>query len=219
MARQLTLDLPVRAALGREDFFVSAANAHAVARIDTQNTWPRGKLALVGPAGSGKTHLAHVWATETGARVVPSANITALDIGALSTGLAVDDADALPGSAEATLFHIHNRLGELELPLLLIGQAPPARWSITLPDLRSRLEATDVVRIEPPDDALLAAVLVKLFSDRGLVVPPNLIDWMLRRMDRSFAAAQDLVRRLDEEALSEGRAVTRRLAARLLERE
>ncbi len=217
MARQLTLDLPVRAALGREDFFVSTANALAVARLDAPDTWPRGKLALVGPAGSGKTHLAHVWARDAGARVVPAADTGALDIGGVSTGIAIDDADRLPDSAEASLFHLHNRLAEEGLPLLLTGREAPARWPVALPDLKSRLGATDVVRIDPPDDALLAAVLVKLFADRGLAVAPNLIDWMLPRMNRSFAAAADLVGRLDAEALSEGRAVTRRLAARLLD--
>ena len=216
MARQLTLDLPVRAALGREDFFVSEANALAVARIDAPDTWPRNKLALIGPRGSGKTHLAHVWASETDAEVVPAAALGALDIGKVASGIAIDDADRLPGDAETSLFHLHNRLGEEGLPLLLIGLEAPSRWSVALPDLRSRLEATDVVRIEAPDDALLAAVLVKLFADRGLAVSPGLIGWMLPRMDRSFAAAQDLVRRLDAEALAEGRAVTRRLAAQLL---
>ncbi len=216
MARQLTLDLPVRAALGREDFFVSDANARAVARIDAPETWPRGKLALIGPPGSGKTHLAHVWAAEAGAEVVPAGDVAALDVGALSGGIAVDDADRLPGDAETALFHLHNRLAEEGLPLLLVAEDAPARWDVALPDLRSRLEAADVVRIEPPDDALLAAVLVKLFADRGLAVSPGLIGWMLPRMDRSFAAAQDLVRRLDAEALAEGRAVTRRPAARLL---
>ena len=103
------------------------------------------------------------------------------------------------------------------LPLLLIARTPPSRWPLALPDLQSRMEATDIVQIAPPDDALLAAVLVKLFTDRQLRVAPALIDWLTKRMDRSFAEAQRLVAEIDAAALSEGRAVTRTLAQRILD--
>jgi len=217
MARQLTFDLPVRTALGRGDFFVSAANAQALARISDWANWPLGKLALVGPEGAGKTHLAHVWAEEAGGDVLDAGDINALDVTAIGTALAIDGADSLSRDAETALFHLHNHLAAQRLPLLLIGRSAPARWDIALPDLKSRLDAADVTRIEPPDDALLAAVLVKLFADRQLHVSPRVIDWLLPRIERSFAFAQRLVAALDRAALAEGRAVTRPVAARVLE--
>ncbi len=216
MPRQLTFDLPVRPALGRGDFFVSEANALALARVDATESWPLGKLALTGPEGSGKTHLAHVWAEETGGQVIGPDALSILDIAGLATPVAVDDADRLPRDAETALFHLHNHLQSARLPLLVIGRTAPARWDIALPDLKSRLDATDVVRIDAPDDALLAAVLVKLFADRQLLVAPHLIDWLLPRIERSFGFAQRLVAALDREALAEGRAVTRPIAARVL---
>ena len=218
MARQLTFDLPVRTALGRGDFFVSAANAQALARISDWAEWPLGKLALVGPEGAGKTHLAHVWAEETGGRVLTAEDLVGLDVTAVDTALAVDAADTLPADQEPTLFHLHNHLAAARLPLLLIGRTAPARWKITLPDLKSRLDAADVARIDAPDDALLAAVLVKLFADRQLLVSPQVIDWLLPRMERSFAFAQRLVSELDREALATGRAVTRPVATQVLSR-
>lgn len=217
MARQLAFDLPVRPALGREDFFVSDANAAAVARIEGWRDWPLGKLALCGPAGSGKTHLAHVWATLTEGLVVPAGEIDALDPGALATPLAVDGLDApLSSEAETTLFHIHNTLREKGLPLLLTGREGPARWPIRLPDLASRLSAADTARIEAPDDALLSAVILKQFTDRGIEVSPQLIDYLVVRIDRSFETARRTIDRLDTAALERGRPITRRLAAEVL---
>ena len=218
MARQLTFDLPARTALGREDFFVSEANARAVAQLDAWQTWPLGKLALVGPQGSGKTHLAHVWAEDTGGRVVDADELESLDVPSIETAVAIDRADALDKDGETALFHLHNHMAGLRLPLLLIGQTEPVRWDIVLPDLKSRVLAADVARIEAPDDALLAAVLVKLFSDRQILVAPRVIDWLLPRIERSFSFAQHLVEALDREALAEGRAVTQPVAARVLSR-
>ena len=216
MPRQLTFDLPVRPALGRGDFFVSDANAHALARLDAPDTWPLGKLALIGPEGSGKTHLAHVWAEETGGRVIAADTLASLDIAGTDTPVAVDDADRLHAEDEAALFHLHNHLNARRLPLLVVGRSAPARWTIALPDLKSRLDAADVARIDAPDDALLAAVLVKLFADRQLHVAPHLIDWLLPRIERSFSFARTLVVALDREALAEGRAVNRTIASRVL---
>lgn len=218
MARQLTFDLPARTALGREDFFVSAANARAVAQLDAWQEWPLGKLALVGPEGAGKSHLAQVWAEETGGSVIDRTALADLDIPAAERAIAVDRADALDAAGETALFHLHNHMASHRLPLLLIGRTEPSRWSIALPDLRSRLEAAAVARIDAPDDALLAAVLVKLFSDRQILVAPHLIEWVLPRIERSFSYVQRLVEALDREALAEGRAVTRGVAARVLAR-
>lgn len=217
MAEQLTFDLTVRPSLDRGDFFVSPANALAVARLDDPAGWPLGKLVLVGPEGAGKTHLAHVWAESAGARVLSSSDLATLDIGALDAPVAVDDADRLPPQAETALFHLHNRLSDLGLPLLLTARDAPARWTVALPDLKSRMQGTDLARIEAPDDALLAAVLVKLFADRQIRVGPRVIAWLTVRIGRSFAEARDAVEKLDRAALAHGRAVTPQLAAEILD--
>lgn len=214
---QLTFDLPVRTALGRGDFFVSTANANAVARLDASDDWNEGKLVLVGPEGAGKTHLAHVWAEAQSATVVKAARLDEQAALSLDGPIVVEDADTLRTASEAPLFHLHNRSREARTPLLLTARSAPARWAISLPDLQSRMAATDVVDIAPPDDALLAAVLVKLFADRQLKVPSSLVSWLVPRMERSFAAAGRLVADLDASALAEGRSVSRDMARRILE--
>ncbi|MEM1065835.1 MAG: DnaA/Hda family protein [Pseudomonadota bacterium] len=219
MAEQLTFDLPVRPALGREAFFVSPANATALALLDGWRDWPLGKLVLVGPAGAGKTHLAHVWAAETDARIVPASDVTEASVPTLAEApaLAIEDAD---GGAldERALFHLHNLLAEAKRPLLLTAQRAPRDWGLALPDLASRIEAAGRAELAPPDDALLQAVLVKLFEDRQIAVPPALLPYLTARMDRSFAAARALVVALDAAALAEGRAITRPLAAQVLDK-
>ena len=216
---QLAFDLPIRAALRRADFFPSPANAVALAALEAGG-WPQGKLLLIGPPGSGKTHLAHIWAAEQGATLMEGAALAQADIDArATTAIALEDAEDVAGDArsEAALFHLHNRLAERGLPLLITARTPPRDWGLRLPDLLSRMQGTSLTRIEAPDDALLTAVLVKLFADRQLTVPPALIDWLTLRMDRSLAAARDLVARLDTEALAQGRPVSRTLAARILQ--
>lgn len=218
MAEQLIFDLPVRDSRARGDFFVSEANALALARLEDPALWPNRKLVLVGPEGAGKTHLAHVWAERTGALLMTPASLDGLDIPGIESAVALDDAESLTREQEEAVFHLHNHLGASALPFLLIARTPPARWALSLPDLQSRMAATDSVRIDGPDDALLAAVMVKQFADRQVVVAPNVIAWLLAHMDRSFVAAQRLVEALDKAALAEGRAVTRPLAQRVLER-
>jgi chromosomal replication initiation ATPase DnaA len=221
MAEQLTLRLPARPALGRGDFFVSPANAGAADLVSQDPTWPLGKLALAGPEGAGKTHLAHVWAAETGARIVAAADLPVIDLPDLAAGgrVAVEDVDRAGGQPEAerALFHLHNLLQANGGRLLLTARARPARWSVTLADLRSRVAGMAVAELAPPDDALLSAVLVKLFADRQITVAPPLVAYLASRIDRSFAAADAIVDKLDRAALSERRPVTRTLAARLLD--
>jgi chromosomal replication initiation ATPase DnaA len=221
MAEQLAFRLPARPALGRGDFFVSPANAAAVAVVSDDGGWPLGKLALVGPEGSGKSHLAHVWAAETGARIVTAAALARHDLPALAGAarVAVEDVDRAAGDAgaEEALFHLHNLLLSVGGRLLLTARQPPAHWRIALPDLKSRVAAVTVAELATPDDALLSAVLVKLFADRQIAVAPPLVAYLVPRIDRSFAAAREVVDRLDRAALSEGRPVTRSLAARLLD--
>ena len=215
MPRQLAFDLPARPALGRGDFFVSDANAHAVSMIDAMEAWPGGKLVLTGPEGAGKTHLVHAFARAAGARFLSPSD----DPSTIATPVVIDDAEAWTDAAEQTLFHVHNLAAERKLPLLLTARHAPAQWPIHLPDLKSRMAAITTVAITAPDDALLSAVLAKLFADRQVVPPPALLTYVVPRIERSFAAAQDFVARLDAAALAEGRAPTRALAARLLNHE
>jgi chromosomal replication initiation ATPase DnaA len=219
--RQLAFDLPARAALGRSDFLVAPANRIALGLVDRWPDWPERKLALAGPEGSGKTHLVHVWAARARARIVPATALTRLDLGEMSeaAAVAVEDCDRLPAlgrDAEEALFHLHNRLALGGGTLMVTGVAAPAQWGLVLPDLESRLAAATLATLEPPDDALLAAVLVKLFADRQLEVSPGLIEYLLPRIERSFAGACAVVARLDRLALARRRAVTQRLAAEAL---
>ena len=222
MIRQLAFDLPARVALGREDFFVSPSNALAVAAVGGWRDWPGGRMLLLGPAGSGKTHLAHVWAAEAAGRIVPAAALAGMDPTELTAAaLAIEDADRIAGDirAETALFHLHNLAAAHGQKLLLSAAAPPRDWGLRLPDLLSRMQACQLARLDPPDDALLSAMLVKLFSDRQITVAPTLIPYLVSRMDRSFAAAHALVAALDARSLAEGRPITRQLAAPLLDRE
>ena len=219
MPEQLTFPQYVLPALGRGDYFVSTANALAVARVDDTQAWTNGKLALTGPEGAGKTHLAHVWANANNADITDHKALPTLDIPSIKTGLAVEIPETpLTPPEEEALFHLHNHMAAQTLPLLLIAREPPARWPIALPDLKSRMQATDVAQIDAPDEALLSAVLVKLFTDRQLQIAPDLIPWLLLHSERSFAAINSLVAALDTAALAEKRAITRPLARRVLDK-
>ncbi|MCT8330399.1 DnaA ATPase domain-containing protein [Albidovulum sediminis] len=222
MARQLILDLPVRPALGRDDFFVSPANALALSVIDAPRDWPQGKLLLVGPEGAGKTHLTQVFAHDHGAAVVPAAALDPARVAELAEAgtVAVEDADRIAGdaAAETALFHLHNLVLSEGGRLLLTARTAPQRWPLSLPDLASRMQATQIALLDPPDDALLAAVLVKQFADRQLLVPATLVPWLVARMERSLAAARDLVAALDAQALAQGRPIGQKLAAEVLDR-
>lgn len=220
MTAQLAFDLPARASLRREDFFVSPANALALATVEAGAAgWPLGKMLLVGPPGSGKTHLAHIWARAAGAEIMQAAALGQADIDARARQpVVLEDAESVAGDAraETALFHLHNRLAERRLPLLMTAASPPRDWGLRLPDLASRMQATAVTRLDRPDDALLSAVLIKLFADRQIAVAPALIGWLVARMDRSLAAARDLVGRLDAAALARGGPVSRALAQQVL---
>ncbi|MDZ4310429.1 MAG: chromosomal replication initiator DnaA [Cypionkella sp.] len=218
MTLQLAFDLPSGEAFRRADFFVSAANAQALAAVEAWRDWPGGKLVLIGPEGAGKTHLAHVWAEMAGAEVISAAKLLETDLHHLAQGpVAVENADRIAGDreAEVALFHLHNLLAGRGL--LVTAVSPPRDWGLGLPDLLSRMQAAGVAQLDPPDDMLLSAVLIKLFADRQIVVPPNLIGYLVSRMDRSFAAAREWVKFLDARALALGRPVTRALAAEVLD--
>ncbi|HSF64791.1 MAG TPA: DnaA/Hda family protein [Paracoccaceae bacterium] len=223
MIRQLAFDLPYREARGREDFFVSPANALALAAVEGWRGWPGGRLVLCGPPGSGKTHLVQVWQATlpAPAAVVAGAALRAADLPALAAAgaVAVEDAAAVAGdpAAETALFHLHNLLAQGGGHLLVTAATPPRDWGLTLPDLASRMQGAALARLEAPDDALLSAVLAKQFADRQIAISPALIPYLVARMDRSMAAARDLVARLDAAALARGQAVTRALAATVLD--
>ncbi|MFD2175004.1 DnaA ATPase domain-containing protein [Rhodobacter lacus] len=222
MIRQMAFDLPVRQARGREDFFVAPANALALAALDTPDAWPSGRMLLIGPEGAGKTHLAAIWAEDHGAEVIAAADLTNPEAERLAARGAVvlEDAQQLHGTPEAeeAAFHLINLIAAEGGRLLFTADAPPRDWGLRLPDLKSRLDATTAVHIAPPDDALLGAVLVKLFADRQLVVPQTLVSWLVPRMERSLGAARALVAALDARALEERRPVSRTMAAEVLER-
>ena len=218
MAEQLTFDLPVRVSRSRGDFFVSDANALAVARLDNVESWPNSKLVLVGPECSGKTHLAHVWAEANAAVTLDAGTLPKTDIPDIATPVVLETGEAMTAVEEEALFHLHNHMQANHLPLMLIARTPPSQWTIQLPDLKSRMQATDIARISAPDDALLAAVMVKQFADRQVEVAPPVINYLVSHMQRSFAEAERLVEVLDKAALSEGRAVTRPLAQRVLDK-
>lgn len=221
MARQLGFDLPSRTALGRDAFFVAPSNAMAMAMIDLWPDWSGGKLALTGPEGAGKTHLTHVWADQAQGRIVEARSLADRDVPALAAGpLAVENVPDIADdiSAQTALFHLHNLVLAEGHTLLLTGTAPVAYWGLSLPDLVSRMRGTTAVALDPPDDMLLTALLVKLLADRQLTPKADLIPYLLSRMDRSFAAAIDLVQRLDAASLAQKRPLTRRLAAQVLDK-
>lgn len=222
MAEQLGFDLPSMPALGRNDFMVAPSNAVAVALIESWKNWPGGKLVLSGPQGAGKTHLAHVWATQSGARVIAASSLSEEDIPALARqSVAVEDVPEIAGNnaAQTALFHLHNLVLAEGQSLLLTGAGVPGLWPIELPDLLSRIAGTQIATLEPPDDALLTAVLAKLFADRQITAPPELLEYLTRRIDRSFASAQEVVAVLDAASLAQKRPLTRALAAAVLDKQ
>ncbi len=222
MAQQLSFDLPAIPALGREDFFVAPSNAMAVAMIDAGTDWPGGKLVLTGPAGAGKTHLTHAWATQTGARIISACDLTDDMVPDLARApVAVEDVPdiAQDHAIQTALFHLHNLVLANGQALMLTGRLAPNLWHLSLPDLQSRMQAAAHVTIEAPDDSLLAVVLAKLFSDRQILPRPDVIPYLVHHMDRSFQAAVDIVDKLDRLALAESRTLSRALAIRLLAQE
>lgn len=218
MARQLVFELGHRPAFGREDFLVAPSNAAAVALIDTWPTWSGPAVMLSGPEGSGKTHLAEVWREKAKARRIGAAGLEAVDVPGLvaARALIVEDLGALTDAAERKLFHLLNLVTQEGASLLLTAREAPGRLAIRLPDLASRLRALPHAMLGPPDDALLSGVLVKLFDDRQLRVPETLIPYLVARIERSVAAAREVVTALDRASLSGKRPITVPLAAEVM---
>lgn len=216
--RQLVFDIAPRPALGAEDFLVSGANEAALAMVERWPDWPHWALIIVGPAHSGKSHLAAVWKRRSNAETVTADALTPALVEALRKCGALVIEDLQKGiNDEAVLFHLLNVAREHKLSILLTSQTAPGDLDIRVPDLRSRLRAIPVAAIEAPDDALLKALLVKHFADRQLSVEPHVINQLAMRTDRSFAAVAEIVAAIDERALAAKRPVTRGLARKVLD--
>jgi chromosomal replication initiation ATPase DnaA len=215
--RQLAFALPHAESLTRDNFLEGPANAAGIALVDAWPEWPNRIMLLVGPEGSGKSHLAAIWAEQAGARSTTAHALDPASVpGALATGaLVVED---LTGAEvdERALFHLINLAREDEAYVLITARVPPAALKIELRDLRSRLRAVPAVSLLPPDDQLFRALIVKFCADRQLTVDEAVVSYLATRIERSFAAARQAVEQLDSEALRLGRPVTRALAAELL---
>ncbi len=212
---QLPFELPLPPRLGREDFLVSSSNRAALDGVERWPEWPDAVTLLVGPPGSGKTHLCHVWAERAQARWLRPADM-ALDLGALASVPGVlDGADDLV-LPEAPLFHLLNLVRQTGTSLLISARLPPDQWRIATPDLLSRLRLSPLLSLHPPDEALVRSVLVKLFDDRQIRIETSLIDYLTLRIDRSLEAARTVVQALDAAGLSRGRRITRVMAGEIM---
>ncbi len=209
---QLPFDLPPRNAMGAADFVASRSNEAALALVEAWPEWPAPWLAVHGPAGCGKTHLGHVFQEKAGDNTLFLSAPTILPDLPEKPILILDE----PQLDETAFFHLINRVKSESGSLLILSREAPARWNVKLPDLASRLKAIPSVEVAAPDDALLAAVLVKHFADRQINVAPDVIDYLLKHVERSFAAAAETAERLDHAALAEGRAITIPLVRRVL---
>jgi len=218
--RQLTLDLDHAESYARDDFLGGPSNAAALRLIDSWPDWPNRIVALIGPEGAGKSHLASIWAAQAGARCVAARTLSDMDVPtALATGALVVEDAAEARFDETAMFHLLNLAQQEEAFVLLTARTAPGTWTIRTADLASRLKSLPVIALAPPDDALLRAVLVKLFADRQLAVDEQLIGYVATRIGRSFADARAAVAALDREAMRLKRPLTRVLAAEILRTE
>lgn len=223
MTRQLPLDLGFASSYAAADYLISASNAAAFGWVERWPDWPAVGLALCGPTGCGKTHLAHVWRERSQATIIEVAALASVDPSQLASAppaLAIDGfaAGGMDTAAERALLHLYNMTNERRGHLLLCAEAPPARWPIALADLRSRLAALPTVSIAPPDDGLLEALLGKLFADRQLAVDRGTVIFIVARMERSFDAARRLVDAIDRAALASQRRPSLGLVREVLEK-
>lgn len=216
MTQQLALDLPGRVDFSADSFIHGDANREASTALERWRDWPAGAFALIGPPGSGKSHLAAIWAQQSGARITTTQALSAtLDQLQPGEALVVEDTDQ--GGSETALFHAFNRAAEGDLPaLLMTAQVPPAQWGAALPDLVSRLRALPQVALREPDDDLLTQLIRKQLNDRHAPIKPGVIEYLLPRMERSVAAARTLVDLLDKRALVKQSPITRAVAREVL---
>lgn len=214
--RQLALALDHAESFARDDFLEGASNRSALALVESFPDWPNRAMTLVGPQGSGKSHLAAIWAAQAGARFIAARALDEAALpAALATGALVVEDLAEGKVDERVLFHLLNMAREEGAFVLLTARSAPAGWILGVPDLASRLRAIPVVTLGEPDDAMLRALLVKVFADRQLAVDESLVGYLVTRIERSFPAAHAAVEKLDREALRLKRPVNRTLAAEL----
>jgi len=216
-AVQIPFDIPVREAFEAEDYLVTSSNEAAVNWIDRWPDWTGTHCAvLYGTAGCGKTHLSHVWQHKSGAVRI---NLEKIPLQDISPSLIIEDIDTVIARPilQEKLFHLYNRQKETGGTLILTARQHPKHWPLTLPDLRSRILAAMILEIGPPDDALLAAVIVKQFTDRQIDVPQDVINYLLPRIERSFKAVRDIVAKIDNLALARKRKITVPLVRDLLD--
>ncbi len=212
--RQLAFALPHAESLTRDNFLEGPANTAGLALIDSWPDWPNHAMFLVGPEGSGKSHLAAIWAEQSGARSTSAHTLTAPEVpGALATGALVIEDLKSADIDERALFHLLNLAREDGAFVLMTARVPPI--DVELRDLRSRLRAVPTVQLLPPDDHLFRALIVKFCADRQLSVDESVVGYLTTRLERSYAAVRQAVELLDTEALRQGRPVTRALAAEL----
>ena len=218
IAEQFALEFPFEPSFAREEFLTAPSNADALAMIDRWPSWPDRLLLLVGPAGSGKSHLAAIWARRATALAVPPEGLPPLEALARLKPEAIVVDGVEDAKDETALFHLLNYANENNIHVLLTGRWRPHEDRVGLPDLLSRMRHAPLIEIGAPDEELIHAVLEKLFRDRQLVVEPGLADYLTLRLERSLDAARAFVHDLDREALMRGRRVTRVLAGELLDR-
>jgi chromosomal replication initiation ATPase DnaA len=208
-SKQIPFEFEHRPALGGDDFFVAPSNRAVVQWIDEWPNWPSPALIIFGPSGAGKSHLANVFAERTGAKFIDQTEFSTETVPNLLNESKCFVADDMPtGYEEEALLHLYNSLKDVGGHLLVTGKVPPANWSINLMDLASRLKAASIVEIGQPEDDLIQSILVKLFSDRQLLISRDVVTYILPRVERSIAAVRHLVEVLDKAALSQSRNIT-----------
>jgi chromosomal replication initiation ATPase DnaA len=213
--RQLLLPFPEEPRYEADDFIPATSNAAALAWLERPAEWPERRLAIWGQEGCGKTHLMRIWAGRTGAAIYPGPGLRGLPGSLPAGGIGIDDADAVPD--ETTLFHWLNAARDALVPVLITTRVPPAHLPVRLPDLASRLRAFTAVGIDPPEDALLRALLAHLLSDRQWRLDAQFQDWLLPQLPRTPAALREVVAYLDRLLLASGARITHKLVAELLE--
>jgi chromosomal replication initiation ATPase DnaA len=215
--RQLAFVLPHAESLTRDNFLEGPANEAALSLVESWPDWPNRVMLLVGPEGSGKSHLAAIWAELAGARSTSAHALTATAVpGALATGALVVEDLKPSGFDERAMFHLLNLAREDDASVLITARVPPSAFEVELRDLKSRLRAVPVVSLLEPDDLLFRGLIVKFCADRQLSIDEAVVSFLANRIERSYAAARHAVDLLDTEALRLGRPVTRALAAELL---